>query len=430
MIQPSNPIQNRWAFLVGINTFVDPRFKRLNFCVNDVLALKELLEGLGYTVVVLHDNSSEERHQPTRDNVEAELQQLCQVIGKDDLLFVHFACHGKLVEGQPILVMKDSREQLLRQPEKRLSVDQVKQVMRESGARRLFLSLDACHTGVEMGRGDDDVEFVRNVYELAEGFVVMAGSTAQQKALELNTVKHGVYTYYLLKALSGEAARGKQFVSVDDVEKYVVDQCKRWGAKTGLIQEPTIEKAGMGDMVLVDWRDRNPPTQFAVASDAQIENLSVTQRSGFQQLSDFERRRRETQRSTLQSEWDLRTEKLAQLRQAYAIEAGAAMKFQLEKQIQAEEEAIKGLENSLFDFIQDELARTSGFSTVRPNAMSPEKLEKQELEKEYANLTRKYELLGEQIAGELNEDNKETLRARRETLHRRMSEVYSRLQGR
>ena len=196
----------RWAFLVGVDAYEDPRFNRLNFCVNDVLALEKLLTELGYIVVMLYDQHSDPHRQPKRDNVEAELQQLCQQVGKDDLLFVHFACHGKLLtEGQPILIMKDSRDALLQQPEKRLSVEQVEKMMRDSKATRLFLSLDACHTGVEMGRGADDPAFIHNVYELAEGFVVMAGSTAQQKAQECGIVRHGVYTYYLLEALSGAA---------------------------------------------------------------------------------------------------------------------------------------------------------------------------------------------------------------------------------
>jgi len=266
----ARPVQ-RWAFLVGIDAYEDPRFNRLNFCVNDVLALEKLLTELGYIVVAMYDQHSEAHRQPTKDNVEAELQQLCQQMGKDDLLFVHFACHGKLLtDRQPILIMKDSRDALLQQPEKRLSVEQVEKMMRDSKATRLFLSLDACHTGVEMGRGADDPAFIHNVYELAEGFVVMAGSTAQQKAQECGTVRHGVYTYYLLEALSGAADRAKKsFVSVDDIEKYVVHSLKAWGVQKSVpIQEPTIKKEGMGDMILADWRDRPPPVFSVSAPDA------------------------------------------------------------------------------------------------------------------------------------------------------------------
>lgn len=58
---------------------------------------------------------------------------------------------------------------------------------------------------------------------------------------------------------------------------------------------------------------------------------------------------------------------------------------------------------------------------------SPDELELQELRKEYSKLTIKYELIGEQIAGELNEDNKEVLRTRREKIKREMDKIWSRL---
>ncbi|GAB1544623.1 hypothetical protein NUACC21_72990 [Scytonema sp. NUACC21] len=49
------PIKNRWALLVGVNSYNDPNFGRLNFCVDDVLALEERLKALNYRVVCLHD---------------------------------------------------------------------------------------------------------------------------------------------------------------------------------------------------------------------------------------------------------------------------------------------------------------------------------------------------------------------------------------
>jgi len=59
---------------------------------------------------------------------------------------------------------------------------------------------------------------------------------------------------------------------------------------------------------------------------------------------------------------------------------------------------------------------------------SPEELEIQEFEKGYAKLTTKYTLLGDQIEGDLNEDDKDTLRTRRETIHQEMKKVWGRLE--
>lgn len=253
----NHPIKNRWAFLVGVNTYNDPNFGRLKFCISDVLALEERLKALNYTVVCLHDQLGHGNQRfPSRDNIEAELIKLCQMVEPNDLLLVHFACHGKLFHEKPLLIVNNTRSQTLEKTG--LPLEEVKQHMRSSQARRLVLTLDACHMGVETGRDiNDDPQFIHNAYDLAEGFALIAASTAQQKAQESNDKKFGVFTYYLLEALSGKADRGsKRFVSVDDIKTYVLDSLKRWSIKNGgIIQEPTASIEGFGDIILADYRN-------------------------------------------------------------------------------------------------------------------------------------------------------------------------------
>lgn len=249
---PTGPIRNRWALLVGINRYVDRAIPDLRFCVNDVVALDKLLKTQGFSTVVLHDNLTQEDRHPTRDNIEAELARLCQVAGHDDLLWVHLACHGKLVNGEPVLITRETRTPTL--AERALPLSEVERRMRHSQARRLVLTLDACHTGVEIGRDLGDPVFIRNAYELAEGFALLAASTAQQVAQEWQNKEHGVFTYFLLDGLSGQADReAKGFVTVDDIHLYVLDGLRRWNVEHGgLIQEPTARTEGLGSIVLAE----------------------------------------------------------------------------------------------------------------------------------------------------------------------------------
>ncbi len=62
------------------------------------------------------------------------------------------------------------------------------------------------------------------------------------------------------------------------------------------------------------------------------------------------------------------------------------------------------------------------------HTLSPNQLEKQELEKEYKNLTRRYELVGEQLESELNEDNRDRLRVRQKSIKKSMNEIWRKLQ--
>jgi hypothetical protein len=261
------PIVKRWAVLVGINTYSDAEWSTLRYCVADVVALEGALEALGFEAVVcLRDDGS---LQPTKELVKAALRDLQKWVGPNDLVFVHFACHGKVCEVEdgsrkPFLAMKHSMKEHL--AEDGWSVEQVEQWMRESGAKRLFLSLDACHTGVDMGRGvDDDAEFLYYAYDvLPEGLAVLSASTAQQQAKEMAGLGHGVYTYYLLEALSGKAVSGgRSFITVGDIERYVRVEMERFQRKNLLaIQEPTKWSVGRGaeDMKVVDRTGIDWPT--------------------------------------------------------------------------------------------------------------------------------------------------------------------------
>ncbi|MBM0740419.1 leucine-rich repeat domain-containing protein [Phormidium sp. CLA17] len=69
-------------------------------------------------------------------------------------------------------------------------------------------------------------------------------------------------------------------------------------------------------------------------------------------LTDAQRQRVDSQKDCLQSEWDVRTVKLRRLRQDSAIETETTRKFELEQQIQAEEEALARLTEKLDDIEQ------------------------------------------------------------------------------
>lgn len=76
------------------------------------------------------------------------------------------------------------------------------------------------------------------------------------------------------------------------------------------------------------------------------------------QLSTGQRQRLQKRWDTLQAEWGLRSKKVERLRADLAIEAGTAVKFQLEQQLQNEEDLLTRLENELAQ-IETALQRSS-----------------------------------------------------------------------
>lgn len=255
VVNPQKIIESagqKYAFLVGINHYMDG-IGNLNYCTNDVVKLDETLKKLGYQVVTLHDDSEAENLIPLRSNIETEIDILVENLQPEDTLYVHFSCHGTIVDTESMLIASDTRA--LRLKNSSLPVNKIINLMKGGRAKKLVLSLDVCHAGIEMGRALMDQEFIKNVYDSAEGFHLLAASTAQQQAYELPDLQHGLFSYYLIQGFSGEAdydVDGR--ITVEDLRNYTLDQIHRWNAQNGKRQEPTFRSEGIGEITLVHPR--------------------------------------------------------------------------------------------------------------------------------------------------------------------------------
>lgn len=243
-------IKARYALVVGINKFVEPAYAPLRFCVSDAKALAEALRKQDYTVSCMTDDlDRDDSLYPNRDNVEAELIRLARATDLEDMLLVHFSCHGTLVESKPYLILTNTRDVTVQRTG--MAVADIEKYMREGKTQRRVVFLDACHMGVLAGRSTIDPEFIRNVHDLAWGSAMLAASTSQQVALEMANQPHGVFTYYLLQGLGGKAANEAKLITVDSLKTYVLDQVKRWSIDQKVqLQLPTYKSDGMGDMIL------------------------------------------------------------------------------------------------------------------------------------------------------------------------------------
>jgi hypothetical protein len=250
-------ITHRYAIVIGVNNYVEGGLA-LRYCLNDAKAMAALLTQLGYTVILLTDDATDEDHKPTVFNIRAALAALKARFGESELCLVYFAGHGAIVDGTAYVLGRDSRTADLKNTG--LPLRDIEGYMRDSGSRHLMLVLDACHSGVDLGRDPTlvgrgiDPTFIHNAYELAEGFVVLAGCTALQRAQDDPTKQHGVYTFYLLEALAGKAAIGvapKLFVTVDRLKDYVLNAVRVWCFENMAgLQEPTVRIEGSGDMIV------------------------------------------------------------------------------------------------------------------------------------------------------------------------------------
>lgn len=248
---------NHWAVLVGVNDYDDKHnYGRLSVCTKDVHAIYDRLVMGGFApdrIRLLTDDTSE---LPTRDNVLVALKALADATEPNDLLFFYYSGHGDEVDGESYLVARNGSRLAL--SDTAVSISRIKAIMEKAPARAKIIMLDACHSGANIGsKGPKPMSnaFMQRVFEQAEGLAILTSCKQGQLSYEWQAQQRSVFTFYLLEALQGAADQdAKGFVTIQDVNRHVVNGVKLWASQHNVSQTPTLELQVAGDIALASYQ--------------------------------------------------------------------------------------------------------------------------------------------------------------------------------
>jgi uncharacterized caspase-like protein len=248
---------NRWAVLVGVNHYDDfNNYGNLKQAVSDVTAIQQQLLGSGYETGRLRLLNDDEKELPTRNNILTAFQSTANATEQDDLLLFYYSGHGDLTAQQSYLVARDGYAVSL--ADTAVSLKRIEEIMREAKARAKIIILDACHSGANIGsKGPKKMseEFIKQVFAQAEGMAVLSSCKQGELSYEWAEKEQGVFTHYLLEALTGKADLDeKGFVTVQDVNRHLTNAVKPWSTQRNVSQTPTLQYTVSGDIILADLR--------------------------------------------------------------------------------------------------------------------------------------------------------------------------------
>ncbi|KAA3664981.1 MAG: hypothetical protein DWQ04_02950 [Chloroflexi bacterium] len=272
----SHSIQ-RWAVLVGVNHYQDNRIRNLRCSVNDALSLHDLLNNsaeTGYVpdrVTLLTGEGPEAR--VTRIDVLSRLMDKAEQANVDDLLLFYFSGHGDVVNGDAYLLPTDAQRRGLL-PDTAVSLQRIKSIMQASAARIKVIILDVCHVGATLGQQATSAEnqsFINSVVEQTKGIAIFASSSQDDLPWEDANKEHGIFTTYLLEALSGKAKpKNKQTITLKNVVNYVTNKVENWAETHKLEQCPTLKfefKERDGATVLLNLPEETAPPHAHLMMD-------------------------------------------------------------------------------------------------------------------------------------------------------------------
>ncbi|MHC5596893.1 MAG: nSTAND1 domain-containing NTPase [Nostoc sp.] len=222
-----------WLMLVGVNQYQDDELPSLSYSTVDCQGLAEALVDAAaqFTqtdVKIYHDFAPQP---PSLENIRACLRQITTAAQSIDTILFYFSGHG-IVEPktqQAFLCLADTQKSNLQNTA--LALQELLLLLGNSGAQNQLVWLDACHSGGMTLRGTTIepllnatpklVEVLQNCAAKSKGFYALLSCDTNQQSWEFPELGHGVFTYYLMKGLRGEAADTQGLINMDSLYRYV-----------------------------------------------------------------------------------------------------------------------------------------------------------------------------------------------------------------
>ncbi|WP_392534896.1 caspase domain-containing protein [Nostoc sp. C117] len=328
-----------YALLIGIGA-------DLPVTVKDATAIRDILidpNRAAYPpeqVTLLTETSA------TRQNILAAFEQIIAQVNQnpDATVIIYYSGHGGRIQRTNEYFLVPFGYDPSQRADTAISGLEFTQKIEAITARKLVVLLDCCHAAGVPALKEPGETFVKsplpaellNVLETGKGRVVVASSREDEYSYTGHP--YSAFTDCLLEALQGKAAVNKDgYARILDILIYLFDQVPKRASGS---QHPFVNK-------VLDLGDNFALCYYAGGSKFLSGETATIESSSYTSLTAGKRRRLQQRLDTLQPEWDRRSEKVKRMRADLAIEAGTAVKFQLEQQLLDEESKLADLANEL-----------------------------------------------------------------------------------
>jgi len=251
---------DRWAVLIGIEEYQDSKVTRLNYSVDDVDALRNvLINHAGYkaeNILVLKNDEA------TASSVRSTLGTwLPRQVKDEDMVLIYFSGHGGAepsIRGD----VKDGTEKYMMLSDSKaddmygsaIPMSELARIFGRIRADKLLFAMDSCYSGAtdqaEGGKGvmregmksiglSDDY---LNALTGSSGTVVLTASKASEVSMESRSLGMGLFTHFLCQALKGSADNDDDgLISVVELFQFLTLRVPTAAKQMGSSQHPVLK---------------------------------------------------------------------------------------------------------------------------------------------------------------------------------------------
>ncbi|MEB3294683.1 MAG: caspase family protein [Synechococcales bacterium] len=242
-----------WVLMIGVNDYQDEGLANLQYPALDCASLSHTLQesvqaALGIfsqsQFYIYHDRVSEDLLNsvtvdlPTLDRIRNVLTDWLQTTQPQDTVLFYFSGHGVLDESSQQVFLCCPETQLSQLTTTGLAILEVLQQLTACQAHRQIVWLDACHSGgmslrtMHQNPSEQLVQVMQRQAQQSQGFYALLSCDRTQQSWEFPELGHGVFSYFLMRGLRGEAANAQGEIDADGLYKYVYHQTLRYVDQT------------------------------------------------------------------------------------------------------------------------------------------------------------------------------------------------------
>ncbi|MBR4171241.1 MAG: SUMF1/EgtB/PvdO family nonheme iron enzyme [Kiritimatiellae bacterium] len=251
----------RKALFVGVDQYDDESIHDLQCAANDAALMLAQFRTIGYETVLLAN--------PRRDQVIQEFTRMTEGLGAGDEFLFYFAGHGFSAPGgnDHLLFCRDDQYVNIQFNYAGIPFGLLQSKTERAGLSRMFI-VDACRSNPFATRGVGELRdllpsvdsYVKNVR--SGGLAVMRSCGQGQCALELPSVRRGVFSLAMDEVIDNSRESGEELVFDQSFAQSVYGRMMTIAEKNNLQlnQTPEIKmSANWGRVVLVEGRVPEPP---------------------------------------------------------------------------------------------------------------------------------------------------------------------------
>jgi uncharacterized caspase-like protein len=247
----------RYAVVVGVNDYTEAGIGNFLFCAADAEVFYDALitycEYDPECIVLFSDGTHKKAKKPERSDILAAISKMSKCATKDDSILFFFAGHGTRDTKDSYLLTKEFRKEVV--ADTSIPMNMINDYFRQSKAKFVMRFFDACHSG-RMGARTAPVgpDIKKHFLVEGEGWATLSACKEDQFAHEDPDLGHGIFSYCLVKGLSGDAAADNQYVTFHSLTTYIIAKPIKITKYRGLQQTPVTDEHYAGVLVLATVR--------------------------------------------------------------------------------------------------------------------------------------------------------------------------------